>query len=128
MKTKPLSLIIFFMFAMLGTYAQQVVSLNSAEAKKMLESKKKLVLLDVRTAAEVSQGRIANSTNIDVYQHDAYQKIDKLDKNETYVVYCRTKNRSGMVVKYMSDHGFKSVYQMMEGFAGWSANNFPIVK
>jgi len=128
MKTKFFLSLILLLFAFGASNAQQIIKLNSVDAKKMIESKKSFVLLDVRTAGEVAQGHLANSINIDIHQEDAYRKIDKLDKNATYLVYCRTQNRSGIAVKYMAEHGFKSIYHLTEGFSGWSANNFPIVK
>ena len=123
--------ILFFamlVFAIEISTAQQVITLNSADAKKMLDAKTKVVLLDVRPATEVAQGHLANSINIDIYRYDAYLKIDKLDKKATYLVYCRSKNSSSMAVVYMSEHGFKHIYHLTDGFVGWSESNFPIVK
>jgi rhodanese-related sulfurtransferase len=31
-------------------------------------------------------------------------------------------------VEHMQQVGFKNIYQMMDGFSGWEANNLPIQK
>jgi rhodanese-related sulfurtransferase len=85
-------------------------------------------LLDVRTPEEFAQGHLKGAKNIDIRQPDFYSRVDKLDKNQTYLVYCRTNHRSGVAVEYMSQHGFQKLYQMMDGFPGWAGNNLPAEK
>ena len=94
----------------------------------MLQQNNKLIVLDVRTAEEFNAGHIIGAINIDIKQPDALSKIDKLDHNAKYIVHCRTNNRSEIAVNHMVESGFVSVYQMMDGFNGWSENGFPVVK
>ena len=82
----------------------------------------------VETSEEYIAGHLKGAQNIDIRQSDAYSKLDKLNPKTTYLVYCRTNHRSGMAVDYMMQKGFKSVYQMMDGFPGWAANNFAYEK
>jgi len=111
------------LLTVLSLNAQGIKQINSPEAKILLQQNNKIVVLDVRTPGEFVQGHIANAVNIDVNQSDAIERINKLDKNATYLVYCRTKNRSGVVVNYMIQNGFKVVYQIVDGIAGLSQNN-----
>lgn len=128
MKTKILfSLFIMLTFAAV-TFAQQVQQVTSTEAAKMLASKKKFVVLDVRTPGEFNSGHIKGAINIDINDRDAEQKIKKLDRNANYIVHCRTKNRSQAAVEIMQANGFKNIYKMHDGFAGWSQNNLPVEK
>lgn len=108
--------------------AQAVKQLNSPEVNQLLKKSPKIVVLDVRTGEEFAQGHLKGAKNIDIRQPDFYSRMDKLDKNVTYLVYCRTNHRSGMAVEYMSQHGFQKLYQMMDGFPGWAANNLPAEK
>jgi rhodanese-related sulfurtransferase len=82
----------------------------------------------VRTPQEFAAGHLKGAQNIDFYNDDFYTRIDKLDKKITYLIYCRTSNRSGNAVKYMNENGFKNLYQMTDGFSGWALNNLPFVK
>jgi rhodanese-related sulfurtransferase len=103
--------------------AQTVKQLNSPEVNQLLKKTPKIVVLDVRTPEEFAQGHLKGAKNIDIRQPDFYSRVDKLDKNQTYLVYCRTNHRSGVAVEYMSQHGFQKLYQMMDGFPGWAGNN-----
>lgn len=108
--------------------AQNRIEVNSTQVQNMLRNDSKLVVLDVRTPGEFVQGHIKGAVNIDVNQTDAQERINKLDKNATYIVYCRTKNRSGVVVNHMAQNGFRKVYQMMDGITGWNMNGLPLEK
>lgn len=108
--------------------AQKVVQVTSNEVSTMLAKDKTWIVLDVRTPDEFKEGHIKNALNIDINSDDAYQKIDKLNKNNKYIVHCRTHHRSDKAVAYMNTHGFKTIYQMMDGFSGWSTSNKPVVK
>lgn len=124
MKTKQTVLILLMIIASLGIVsAQTVKQLNSPEVSQLLKKNPKIVVLDVRTPEEFAMGHIKGAKNIDIRQSDFYARVDKLTKNVTYLVYCRTNHRSGMAVEYMSQHGFANIYQMMDGFPGWAANN-----
>jgi len=128
MKMKFLLPIFIVMLASISGVSAQKMQFNSPEVKDVLKKNKSIVILDVRTAEEFAAGHLKGAQNIDIRQQDAYSKLDKLNPKTTYLVYCRTNHRSGMAVDYMMQKGFKSVYQMMDGFPGWAANNFDYEK
>jgi phage shock protein E len=108
--------------------AQTKKEVNSKVVSVMLQKDAKLVVLDVRTADEFKEGHIKGAINIDIRREDAFARIDKLNRNVPYVVYCRTNHRSGMAVDHMMKSRFKKVYQMMDGFPGWAENKLPVQK
>ena len=112
------------MLASFQGVSAQKIQLKSPDVKEVLKKNKSIVILDVRTPEEFAAGHLKGAKNIDIKQPDAYSKLDKLNTKTTYLVYCRTNHRSGMAVEYMMQKGFKKVYQMMDGFPGWAANNF----
>jgi rhodanese-related sulfurtransferase len=77
------------------------------------------VLLDVRTAEEVAQGSIEGAEVIDFYGDDFRQKIEALDKDKTYLVYCRSGGRSGKTCKMMQEIGFTNLYNLEGGYSNW---------
>jgi len=124
MKLKFLVPIFVVMLASFQGVSAQKIQLKSPDVKEVLKKNKSIVILDVRTPEEFAAGHLKGAKNIDIKQPDAYSKLDKLNTKTTYLVYCRTNHRSGMAVEYMMQKGFKNVYQMMDGFPGWAANNF----
>lgn len=108
-------------------YAQKI-EINSVEAEKLINKNKSIVVLDVRTAHEFQQGHVKGAVNMDMKQQEVFKDILNLDPNKKYLVYCRTKNRSGVVVNQMVDKGFKNVYHMVDGIIGWNQNILPLEK
>jgi rhodanese-related sulfurtransferase len=112
----------------MALHSQSPVEVNSTEVSAMLKRDKNIIVLDVRTAEEFSEGHVQGAINMDMHQPGILDNINKLEKNATYIVYCRTKNRSGIVVNNMLQNGFKNIYQMMDGIIGWNQSGLPVVK
>lgn len=66
-------------------------------------------ILDVRTPEEFSASHVEGAQNIDFLNSSFQTKIQNLDKNKIYKVYCRSGNRSGQAEKLMKSLGFKDV-------------------
>ena len=95
-------------------------NLSSDAFKTFLNENKNAVLIDVRTAGEFQQKAIKGAVNIDISSGNFQTKIAQLDKNKTYLVYCRSGNRSGNACKMMGDLGFTKVYNLSGGLMSWS--------
>ena len=86
------------------------------------------VILDVRTPQEVAGGYIAGAINLDFYSETFRDELNRLDKDQTYLIYCRSGNRSGNALKMMTELGFREVYNISDGIIGWQAAGLPTVK
>ena len=86
------------------------------------------VILDVRTQEEVDEGYIEKAINIDFYSKTFRDEIDRLDKEKTYLIYCRSGSRSGRARDIMEELNFREVYNMLGGIVEWKADGLPIVK
>lgn len=69
----------------------------------------KVVVLDVRTPEEYSEGHVSGSLNIDVTNKDFAKKIKGLNKEDTYKIYCRSGKRAGRALEEMKSMGFKDL-------------------
>jgi len=78
------------------------------------------VILDVRTKAEFINIRIPNSVLIDIYNRDFQERIEALDREKSYFIYCQSGSRSLSAAKQMSKMGFKKIYNLMGGISGWN--------
>lgn len=85
-----------------------------------------VVTLDVRTPFEFMVGHIPGAINIDVEGLQFNSEIEKLDKNLTYAVYCRSGRRSIVAIEAMQNVGFNSLFNLTNGINDWQAQNLPL--
>lgn len=117
---------LFFTFGLIGLTscdAQSGTGFGVVDNKAVIEKleDKSVVIIDVRTPGEVSQGYIKGADLfIDFNGSDFEKKINELDKNKTYYVYCRSGARSGNASSYMVKNGFKDVYNITGGIIKYS--------
>ncbi len=82
------------------------VDLPGRAFKQQLAESPNAVLLDVRTAREFAGGTIPGALQIDFLSLNFAKKVQLLDKDATYFVFCRSGNRSGQACKIMHKLGF----------------------
>ncbi len=85
-------------------------------------------IIDVRTPQEFAEEHIENATNIDFYSEAFLEELDNLDKNKTYLVYCRSGGRSGSALDIMAELNFKEAYNILGGINLWKTEGFPTIK
>ena len=77
------------------------------------------IILDVRTAEEFNSGHIENARLMDVQKDDFIQQLSSLDKNKTYLIYCRSGKRSEKALNLLTEQGFKKAYHLKGGYLAW---------
>ncbi len=95
------------------------------EYQKMMNEKKDVQLVDVRTPSEFAEEHLANAINIDFNAGDFKSKIGSLDKSKTAMIYCLSGGRSAAAMNVMADMGFSEVYNMKGGILQWKAAQLP---
>ncbi|MFZ2188646.1 MAG: rhodanese-like domain-containing protein [Candidatus Moraniibacteriota bacterium] len=94
-------------------------SISALEAKEIIRQKSQagdFCILDVRTENEFLSSAIPGAINLDFYAPDFSQKLDALDKNKTYLIYCRSGSRSKAVLSMMKQLSFGYVYELDSGY------------
>jgi phage shock protein E len=109
-----------------GAEAAGVVLVNPADAQAVLVGQPEAVTLDIRTPEEFVGGHLADAQLIDFYGADFAQRIGELPKDATYVLYCRSGNRSAEAAALMRSQGFQSVYEVDGGILAWAQAGLPI--
>jgi rhodanese-related sulfurtransferase len=99
---------------------QLAMDINVVQFQEMTASNPGIIL-DVRTAGEVSQGAIKGSKNIDFYSEDFMEQVSQLDKSKPIYIYCASGGRSSEAMSKMSDAGFRELYNLKGGYRAWSA-------
>ena len=116
--SKSLFILMLSILGFIGCTAQNGSSIDSKEAYGLIKkADANIAILDVRTAKEFADGHVAGAVN-----------IDELDRSKTYIVYCRSGRRSSKAVGIMAAKGFKNLYNVSDGFVGWSKNGLPFEK
>jgi len=87
-----------------------VVRIGAPDAVSLMADRDDLTVIDVRTPAEFAEGHLADAELLDIYEAAFRDEIDGLDRDGSYVLYCRTGSRSGQAAAFMQDLGFTEVY------------------
>lgn len=78
------------------------------------------IILDVRTDDEFESGKIPGALNIDIYKGQGFiYKLEELDKNKNYYVYCAAGGRSAQACGIMNQLGFEKAYNLLGGISQW---------
>ncbi len=110
---------------------QQAENVSALEAQTLIQDNRSnpdFVILDVRTPEEFADGHIEGAVNTDFYEGTFRNELDALDKNKTYLVFCRSGNRSQSTIDIMEELGFINIYHMTGGMIEWGAEGLPVVK
>lgn len=110
---------------------QIIKDITPVEAYALIQNNlgdKDFAVIDVRTPEEYASGHIDKAVNLD-YQSETFgDELGKLDRNKTYLVYCRSGKRSAGALDMMKELGFKAVYNMVGGILEWEVAGLPMVK
>ena len=78
-----------------------------------------VVLIDVREQSEYDEAHIPGVTLIPL--GTVPQNLDKIPKDKTVIVTCRSGNRSGQATDFLRENGFDNVHNMDGGINAWKA-------
>jgi phage shock protein E len=98
----------------------KINTLDSGLFEEKMKQEPDAYIIDVRTKAEYLNIRIPNSVLIDIFTRDFSERIDKLDREKSYFIYCQSGSRSLVAANKMSKMGFQKIYNLMGGIAGWN--------
>ncbi len=109
--------------------SQSQFDLDPQSAYEMIQENKGnpyFVLLDVRTPGEFSESHIDGAVLLNFQSPDFKTKVQELDKNKTYLVYCRSGMRSSSCADTMKAMGFTKVYNILGGIMEWERRGLPL--
>lgn len=112
------------------TQLQIIKDITPQEAFTLIQDKQDnldFVILDVRTPEEFADEHIENALNLDYHSETFGDWLNILDKNKTYLIYCRSGGRSGRALDIMEELNFREVYNMSGGINQWKAEWLPTV-
>ena len=115
------------------TYADLIASIRNSiklvtleEVKRRLETKEKMVLVDVREKDEVRQGFIPGAISIPRGFLEIQVEGKLPDKAAPIVLYCAGGTRSALAAKTLQELGYTNVESANPGFVRWKDLGYPM--
>ena len=99
---------------------QEMVFLNitAEEARKLMDSEKDRIILDVRSREEYDQGHIPGAILIPDTEIEAKAADLLPDKDQLILVYCRSVRRSKLAAQSLADLGYTNIREF-GGILDW---------
>lgn len=95
--------------AVAGCSAAPSTGAGAEPATDVVAAAEARTLIDVRTPAETAEGHLDGALLIDLQAPDFAEQVGALPRDEPYLVYCRSGNRSAEAIAIMTDLGFTDV-------------------
>jgi len=84
-----------------------------------------VVIIDVSTPQEYKDLHLEGAINVSLLSRFFKSRLDVMNKNKTYVVYCKVGGRSKIAQKLMQQLGFRTVYNIVGGTLLWEEVGLP---
>jgi len=97
-------------------------NIDTDTAKKHYDNN--VEFLDVREQDEFDQARIPGSTLLPMSQMNS--RWQEIPKDKEVVVYCRTGNRSAVLLSQLSQMGFTNLMNLEKGIVDWHQKQYPV--
>jgi rhodanese-related sulfurtransferase len=102
-----------------GAQIRQVNPDQAAELIRSSVGNRNFVILDIRTPGEYRDGHLPNAVLLDFHSPAFRENLAALDRNKSYLMYCRSGNRSARALTMMRELGFMKVAELRGGIKAW---------
>lgn len=92
--------------------------ITQEDAKKMMDSEKDFIILDVRTPEEFASGHIKDAVNIPNETIFDKEPTELTDKSQLILLYCRSGRRSKEAAKKLAKIGYTNIKEF-GGIIDW---------
>lgn len=99
--------------------------IDSESLHERIASGEDVMLVDIRTPAEIAQGAIPDAMRLPM--HLIPMRMNELPKDRDVVLYCRSGARSYQACAYMMQQGYDRVLNLRGGIIAWARHGYPIV-
>jgi len=86
------------------------------------------LVVDVRDAAEVAQGKIIGARHVPIAQLEARAGELRKNKEKPVIAYCARGNQSTQAAAILRKQGYVNVFNLSGGFAAWQQAGLPVEK
>jgi rhodanese-related sulfurtransferase len=101
-----------------------VNEIDSESLQARLDKGDDLLLVDIRTPAEVAQGAIPKAKHIPM--HLLPLQAAELPRDKALVLYCRSGARSYHACQYLAQQGYDNALNLRGGIIAWARHGYQI--
>lgn len=101
-----------------------VNEIEATELQSRLAAGDDLMLLDIRSDAEMAQGILPNADHLAM--HLIPLKLQDLPKDKDIVLYCRSGARSYHACTFLNQQGVSNVLNLRGGIIAWAREGYEI--
>jgi rhodanese-related sulfurtransferase len=107
---------------------QESGEMTPKQLKEMLDTEKKVIVMDVREENQRAEGEIyAPSTMAITRGNLEFEVLNKIkDKNAVIVTYCRGGSRGALAAQTLKKLGYINATTLKGGLKGWAQEGYPI--
>lgn len=102
-----------------------VNEIEATELQSRLSAGDGIVVLDIRSDAEVAQGILPNAEHLAM--HMIPLRMADLPKDKDIVLYCRSGARSYHACNFLAQQGVRNVINLRGGIIAWAREGYEIV-
>ena len=102
-----------------------VKEIEATELQSRLQAGEEIVLLDIRSDAEVAHGILPDSEHLAM--HLIPLKLRDLPRDRDIVLYCRSGARSYHACNFLQQQGLDNVLNLRGGIIAWARQGYEIV-
>lgn len=112
--------------AMLDEAKGSIKKVPAEALKGAIDSKEKMIVLDVRDPQEFAAGHVPGAKNISrgTLEFNVFSVIP--DQNAKIYVYCKTAGRSTLATKTLNDLGYVNAVLVDVQYADWVKAGYPV--
>lgn len=99
-------------------------SVDPAEAMKLIQSQKNIMLIDVRSPQELKEGYIEGSELIPFW--DIAKGKRALPKDRPILLICAVGGRSFALGQALVKNGWSNIYSLSGGISAWKKSGLPL--
>jgi len=100
-------------------------TVSPAEAKQLIETRKDILLVDIREPDELKEGAIAGSELIPLL--DIVKGRREVPQDKPILLICAVGGRSLALGKLMSKYGWPEIYNLRGGISAWKKAGLPVI-
>ena len=101
-----------------------VNEIDSTELESRLVEDENLILLDIRSEAEVVRGVLPKSQHLPM--HLLPMKMNEFPQDKEIILYCRSGARSYHACMYLMQNGIENVINLRGGIIDWANKGYEI--